>query len=334
MQGDELKSLRERRGENQQEFAAWLNGQLGRKYDKQRISRWELGAERVPQAVAAMLHESAEALPARPKNAVVVSVANQKGGVAKTASAVNIAYLLSQTGAAVLLVDADPQSNATMHVGLAPQLLDLDRQQRTLFHVLKGVPAASAVHATDYAGLSVLPASVSLADADIELASPLMGQQVLREKFDEIRDAFDFIVVDCAPNLGMVTINALAAADFLLVPVQTEAHSLIGVQRLFHTVDLLRRRANLRLDVLGLLPTLYSAGNSQDRETLADIERSYAAKVPIFPPVPRRTVYAKAAAAGVITLAGDPSAPGHESYKAVRDAILEAAKRREARHAA
>ncbi|MDQ2104671.1 AAA family ATPase [Azospirillum isscasi] len=332
--GDEMRQLRERRGENQTQFADWLNDGLGRSYTKAKISRWEGGAERIPQQVQDFLAD--QTTEDRPRSATFLAIANQKGGVGKTATAVNLAYALTEGGARVLLIDCDSQSNATVHVGVGnAAIVDLEQQRKTLYFVLRSdEPITSVIVPTGERGLDLVPAGLSLADADVELAADSTGGLVLREKLDEVRGTYDFVVMDCAPNLGLVTANALSAAELVIVPVQTEALSLLGVKRLVDTITRIRRRVNPRLKIAGIIPTMYNERLTQDRATLQELRESYADQVPVFPPIPRATVYGKAAAAGMITLAGDPGAPGAETFREVARQIRAYATQREATHAA
>ena len=160
------------------------------------------------------------------------------------------------------------------------------------------------------------------------------GQQVLREKVDEARGDYHFLIIDCPPNLGLLTINGLASADLVILPVQTEAFAMLGVQRMFQTVEKLQRRANTELRILGILPTLFDRRLSQDQASLAEIRELYGHLVQVFDPIPRATVYAKAAAAGVPALAAEPEIPGAAVWAAIADGIEGDAEQRRQRNAA
>ena len=339
MTGDELRALREKRGLNQPEFAIWLNGLTGRRYDKQKIARWESERERVPRDVDGLLKiatlSRTEPLPGR--KAVTVAVALQKGGTAKTATSVNLAYVLARAGNRVLLVDADSQSNATVHVGVCQQeVVRLTREARTHYHALTGKTALSEVIVTTAVpGLDLVPASIALSAAEAELYHDPTGITAMAEMLSAVRTEYDFVVIDCAPALGMITSNALVAADYLLIPCQTEAHAILGLDQLSETIAKIRRRANPSLQILGIVPTMYTARQSQDRASLEDMKAVWGGQVTIFEPIPRSTVYSQSAAANVITLAGDPGAPGMETFIAVAGRLIEIADRsRSASHAA
>ncbi len=336
MTGEELRALRERQRMTQPEFAGWLNELLGRRYDKQKISRWETERERLPRDVAGALSIARLGFgrPARGGPAVTVAVALQKGGTAKTATSVNLGYVLARAGNRVLLVDADSQGNATMHVGV-PQarVVELTRQGRTHYHALTGkAPLAEVVLPTAVPGLDLVPASIALAAAEAELYHEPTGISAMAEMLAAVKGGYDFIVIDCAPALGMITSNALVAANWLLIPCQTEAHAILGLDQLSETIAKIRRRSNPDLEILGIVPTMYSARQSQDRASLDDLHALWGARIPMFDPIPRSTVYSQAAAANVITLAGDPGAPGMETFveiarrlMAIADRTVEAA---------
>ncbi len=330
MNGTELQALREAKGLGQAEFAQWLNEKLGRRYDKSRVYRWEENTERIPTHV----HDFLTGPTAR-REPVAVAVANQKGGVGKTIATVNIAYELARRRNRVLIIDADSQSNASIHVGCREStIVKLEEQDKTLYHCLLGSETLESIAlTTSIENLFLAPSSVTLADADVELMTEPGGQQALRERVDQARGAYDYFVIDCPPNLGLLTVNALSAADLVLLPVQTEAFAMLGVKRLSDTVLKVQRRANPDLTVLGILPTMYNARLTQDRDSLLDIQKRFGKTFEVFDPVPRSTIYSQAASAGIVTLAAQPDAPGHQVWETIADRIIQHAERKGQRHA-
>lgn len=337
MAGEDLRRLRERRRLDQQGLAELLNDQLGRSYDRSRISRWEKGTERIPQVVAAALQAlEAPAEPAGTGSAVVLAVANQKGGVGKTTSCVNLAFLLARKGLRVLLIDCDGQANATIHFGLDP--LAEEHAGHTLDHVLFAQkPAGDAVVRVCNDLLGLLPASINLAAADTELIREPNGSLVLRENIDDIRAGWDFIILDCAPNLGLLTISALNAADLVLIPSQTEMLSIAGIPKIMETISKVRRRINPRVAVVGILPTLHKARRAQNRDMMDQL-RAMADRfgVPLFDSVPDAADYGNGVTAGRPALEMNPAVPGADIYAAVADRLIAHRRERaeEGRHAA
>jgi len=247
---------------------------------------------------------------------------NQKGGVGKTTSTVNLAYLLAKAGRRTLVIDCDPQANATIHLGVDPHGRDMAR--RTITHVLfADVPVADAVIGVCDGQFELLPSSISLANADAELLKEPNGTLLLREKIDEIRDAFEFILIDCPPNLGQLTVSALNAADQVLIPAQTEMLSIMGIPMLLETLSKVRRRVNPKIAVLGVLPTLFNPRRVQDQAMMGELEAmAQSARIRVFSPVKDVADYAKGVMAGRPALALSPSASGNESYGEVAQALL------------
>jgi len=174
--------------------------------------------------------------------------------------------------------------------------------------------------------LDLVPSSIALAAAESDLRQDVTSAMTaMDEALDSVRSQYHAIVIDCAPVIGVVTLNALATADYALTPCQTEPHAIIGLEHLYDTIGKVRRRNNPLLQILGIVPTMYNARLSQDRASLEDIHSLWGQTVRIFEPIPRATVYAQAAGANVITLAGDAGAPGLETYVDVARSLLDAA---------
>ncbi|WP_142846724.1 AAA family ATPase [Telmatospirillum sp. J64-1] len=327
MNGAELRQIREARGFDQQEFAEMLNDALGRKYDKPKISRWENGAERVPQLVAQYLKASnsqPSGIPtAIPGPALVMATLNQKGGVGKTVSVVNIAHLLAKAGMRVLVVDCDAQASATIHLGVYPA--DRDALKATLTHVLfHKTRIEHAIISVCDDSMDLLPSSISLARADSEINSRANGSLLLRARINEIKDRYDFILLDCPPHLSQITVSALNAADLVLIPSQTETLSLMGIPQLLETLADVQSLVNPAIRVLGILPTLYDPRRNQDRDRLADLtEMGGQNGFQVFPPVRRAVAYPTGVNEGKPGLAIDPNAAGCESYQEIADVMID-----------
>lgn len=245
----------------------------------------------------------------------VVAVANQKGGVAKTTTALSVAAALGQADLAVLCIDLDPQACATFALGLDP-----DAQAPTIHDVLGGrVPLGDAVIAHDE--VDVVPACLDLAGAEAALLSRTGREFVLRSALDAVRDTYDVIVIDCPPSLGVLTLNGLTAADRLIVPVAAEALSHRGVSQLLETVADVTHLTNRELEVAGLVVTLYDGRTTHARAILDDLPTRY--ELPVLGvPVRRSVRFAEAALAGQTILTHAPSVPGAAAYRLVAAELM------------
>ena len=202
----------------------------------------------------------------------VIAIANQKGGVGKTTTAVNLASSLAAHGNRVLVVDLDPQGNATTALGVDKHTL-----QRQTYHVLMAdVAVADAAQTTAIEGLRVLPASIDLTGAELELVTVMARETRLKEALATVSGQFDYVFLDCPPSLGLLTINALTAADSVVVPLQCEYYALEGLSSLLGTVDLVRRSLNPRLRLSGILLTMFDKRNRLSFQVEADVRQHFA----------------------------------------------------------
>ncbi|MGC4111212.1 MAG: ParA family protein [Nocardioides sp.] len=248
-----------------------------------------------------------------PGTPVVLAVANQKGGVAKTTSVASIGAALAELGRSVLLVDLDPQACLTFSLGVDPEDLEL-----SVHHVLtKGLNPAEVILSTDD-GVDLLPATIELARAEADLLTRTGREQVLRSALEDLAAErhYDWVILDCPPSLGVLTVAALTAAQGVLIPLQCETLSHRGVGQLLDTVHDVRRFTNRDLEVWGVLPTLYDGRTTHARTVLETISETYDLDV-VEPPIPKTIKFAEAPAAGRSILATSRSSKGAHAYREV-----------------
>lgn len=252
----------------------------------------------------------------------ITAIANQKGGVGKTTSTVNLAYALTRSDARVLAVDVDPQSSLSISLGLEPRTIrELEEAQRTLYYSLvKGVPLRDLILSRNP---DIIPSSIRLANAEAELLSPYGAATALRGCLAPLRGRYDHILLDCPPTLSLLTVNALSAADEVLIPVKTDYLSMMGIPLLLDTIENVRRHANPELAILGILPTMYNVRNIHDQEVLAELHQIVSGRsIPIFEPINRSTGFDKAPVEGKSTLELYPNTPGVAHYATIAGTIL------------
>jgi chromosome partitioning protein len=252
--------------------------------------------------------------------AIVISLVNQKGGVAKTTSTINLAHALMTRGKSVLMVDCDPQGSLTIYAGQDPRALEVEKKtlywglmkEKNLADLIIRVPERPAL----------IPSSIQLASAEPELVQEWDSASVLREKLALVKALFDYVLLDCPPTLTLLTVNALTAANLVLIPVKTDYLSIMGIPLLLQTVERIQIKANPSLRILGVLPTIFTERNNHDSQCLAELRASLEPKIRIFAPIKRSTAFDKSAAEARPTLELLPNTPGVQNYYQLADDII------------
>ena len=239
----------------------------------------------------------------------IIAVANQKGGVGKTTTAVNLAAALGAIKKRVLLIDADPQGNATSGVGVDRRVCKL-----SIYDVLiRGEQAEGAIIDTEFTGLKLLPSHIDLAAAEIELVTSPDRESALKNALAAVRTGYDYIVIDCPPSLGMITTNALTAADTLLIPIQCEYYALEGLSQLMNTVRRVKRQYNERLDIEGVLLTMYDGRLNLTQQVVEEVKKYFPRKV-FKTTIPRTVRLSEAPGFGQPALYYDKASRGAQAY--------------------
>ena len=247
----------------------------------------------------------------------IVAIANQKGGVAKTTTSVNLAASLVATRRKVLLVDLDPQGNATMGSGVDKQSL-----KYSSYHVLMGeVDINNAITSTNEAGYELLPANADLTAAEVQLLEMQQRERKLRVALQSVRDRYDYIFIDCPPSLNMLTLNALVAAQSVLIPIQCEYYALEGLTALVNTIEEIRGSLNPNLKIEGLLRTMYDPRNRLSADVTMQLQKYFGDRV-YRTVIPRNVRLAEAPSYGVPALIYDKTSRGAQAYLALAGEIV------------
>ena len=247
----------------------------------------------------------------------IISFSNQKGGVGKTTTCVNMAAYLSKAGKKVLLIDLDPQGNATTGLGFSKSTL-----KKSVYNVLiEEEDVKDNVLPTELDGLYILPANIDLAGSEVELVYKKSREKVLKMALDKMKKDYDFLLIDCPPSLGLLTINALAAADSVIIPIQSEYYALEGLSQLMNSVALVRQHLNKELRVEGVVLTMYDGRSLISKQIAAEIKKYFTKKLYEIV-IPRNIRLAEAPSHGKPILLHDSKCMGARAYAALTEEIL------------
>ena len=246
----------------------------------------------------------------------IISVANQKGGVGKTTTTVNLSTLLAKKGKKVLLIDTDPQGNATSGLGVSKDV------ELSVYDILIGdTEFDETLQETAIKNLKVCPSNISLAGAEVQLVSMMSREQRLKTKLDKIKDQYDYILIDCPPSLGLVTLNAFTASDSVLIPVQCEYFALEGLGQLLNTVNLVKKHLNKNLEIEGALLTMYDARTNLSNQVVKEVKKYFEDKV-YKTVIPRNVRLSEAPSYGMPITVYDPRSKGAKAYEKFAKELL------------
>ena len=246
----------------------------------------------------------------------VISVANQKGGVGKTTTTVNLSTILAKKGKKVLLIDTDPQGNATSGLGITKEV------ELSVYDVLVGdTEINETIQETAIKNLKVCPSNISLAGAEVQLVSMMSREQRLKAKLDIIKNDYDYILIDCPPSLGLITLNAFTASDTVLIPVQCEYFALEGLGQLLNTVNLVKKHLNKNLEIEGALLTMYDARTNLSNQVVKEVKKYFENKV-YKTVIPRNVRLSEAPSYGMPITIYDPRSKGAKAYEKFAKELL------------
>ena len=248
----------------------------------------------------------------------IIAIANQKGGVGKTTTSINLSSCLAEAGKKILAIDLDPQGNTTSGLGV-----DKDDLENTVYELmLDECTIRESIHKTEIENLTLIPSNVNLSGAEIELLGINDKEYILKNAVDYIRDDYDFIIIDCPPSLNMLTVNAMTAADTVLVPIQCEYYALEGLSQLIHTINLVKKRLNPHLQLEGVVFTMYDARTKLSMQVVENVKQTL--KENIYNTIiPRSIKLAEAPSYGMPITAYAPTSPGADAYRLLAMEVID-----------
>ena len=248
----------------------------------------------------------------------IIAIANQKGGVGKSTTAINLSACLAEQNQKVLAIDIDPQGNTTSGLGI-----DKEEQENTVYELLIGeCELSECILSTEFDNLSIIPSNVNLAAAEIELIGVDEKEFILKNQIAKVRDDYDYIIIDCPPSLSMLTINAMTTADTVLVPIQCEYYALEGLSQLMHTIDLVQQRLNPNLEIEGIVFTMYDARTNLSLQVVENVKRNLHQSI-YKTIIPRNVRLAEAPSHGIPINVYDSKSAGAESYRLLAEEVMQ-----------
>ncbi len=243
--------------------------------------------------------------------------ANQKGGVSKTTSVMTLGYALTIKKKKVLLVDIDPQGSLTLYMGHNPNTLE-----KTIYQVLLNDISIKDVLIPGTDRPDLIPSNIELSAAEIELMAAIERERILKTTLEDIQNVYDYILLDCPPSLGLLTINALVAARYAIIPLKTDFLAMKGVNLLLKTISKIQKRPNRKLDIMGILPTIYDQRTTHNREVLQETQKVFKDKIKIFNPIHKSVRFEEAPTGGSSIFEYSPNIPGAKGYIKLAEEVI------------
>lgn len=253
------------------------------------------------------------------RNCLVLGVINQKGGVGKSTTSVNLSAALGEQGYKVLLVDLDPQGNSSSGVGFDKTECELSSYDCLLND---DAETKDIIQEVDVKGVDLVPATIDLAGAEAELVQEISRESRLKEALDEVRNDYDFAIIDCPPSLGLLTINALTAADQLIIPIQCEFFALEGLAKIMDSITMVKKRLNKKLEIFGVVITMFDGRTSLAKQVAEEVENFFKGKV-FETKIPRTVRISEAPGYGMPITEYDPNGKGAKAYRALADETIQ-----------